>query len=61
VVKRDETIVGKARIGIRDGRVEVRAEGDRRIDLLRAACSAIWNSGLPIYALEVPERLYIAR
>jgi glycerol-1-phosphatase len=61
VVKRDETIVGKARVGIRDGRVEVRSEGDRRIDLLRAACAAIWDSGVPIYALEVPERLYSAR
>jgi glycerol-1-phosphatase len=61
VVKRDETIVGKARVGIRDGRVEVRADGDRRIDLLRAACAAIWGSGLPIYALDVPERLYSTR
>ena len=61
VVKRDETIVGKARVGIRDGRVEVRAEGERRIDLLRAACAAIWGSGLPIYALDVPERLYSTR
>lgn len=60
VVKRDETIVGGARVGIRDGRVEIRADG-RRIDLLRAACAAIWGSGRPIYALDVPSRLYSAR
>jgi glycerol 3-phosphatase-2 len=61
VVRRDETIVGKSVIRIREGRVEVRAEGERPIDLLRAACAAIWGSGVPIYALDVPERLYSAR
>ncbi|MCU1438123.1 MAG: Haloacid dehalogenase [Naasia sp.] len=61
VLKRDETIVGRARVAIRSGRVEILADGDRRIDLLRAACAAIWGSGLPIYALDVPERLYTSR
>ncbi|CAN5482325.1 HAD hydrolase-like protein [soil metagenome] len=28
------------------------------IDLVRAGCAAIWNSGLAIYALEVPAELY---
>ena len=40
---------------------EILADGDRRIDMLRAACAAIWGSGLPIYALDVPERLYTSR
>lgn len=52
------TRAGAARVAIRNGRVEVEAEGDRPIDLLRAACGAIWGSGTPIYALDVPERLY---
>lgn len=38
--------------------VEIVAEGDSEIDLLRAGCAAIWNSGRAIYALDVPERLY---
>ncbi|HEY8588985.1 MAG TPA: HAD-IIA family hydrolase [Naasia sp.] len=61
VVKGDETIVAGARVAIREGRVEIRSEGSRRIDLLRAACAAIWGSGMPIYALDVPTRLYSSR
>lgn len=56
--KRGVTTVGKARVAIRSGRVEIDAEGGRSIDLLRAACAAIWESGKPIYALDVPEKLY---
>jgi hypothetical protein len=33
-------------------------EGSDPLNLLRAACRAIWDSGLAIYALDVPERLY---
>jgi hypothetical protein len=29
------------------------------VDLLRAACEAIWGSGRAIYGLDVPERLYV--
>ncbi|HEY0248218.1 MAG TPA: HAD-IIA family hydrolase [Gryllotalpicola sp.] len=52
------TVVGDAAVRIDGTRVEVAREGDGAIDLLRAACRAIWDSGLAIYALDVPERLY---
>ena len=58
ITKADVTTVAGARIRVSDGRVQILADGDRAIDLLRAACAAIWRSGLPIYALDVPPRLY---
>ena len=43
----------------RDGEnLTVDAVGSRQIDLLRAGCAAIWNSGVAIYGLRVPEALY---
>lgn len=51
-------VVGDAAVRINGTTVEVAREGDGKIDLLRAACRAIWDSGLAIYALDVPERLY---
>ncbi len=56
--RKDVTAVGKARVALRDSRLEVLDEGDRRIDLLRAACAAVWNSGLAIYGLDIPSRIY---
>ena len=54
--KGDVTGVGEAKVRIAGARVEiVKGVGT---DLLRAACAAIWASGTPIYALEVPESLY---
>ncbi|MEV1130805.1 HAD-IIA family hydrolase [Agromyces sp. NPDC049794] len=50
--------VGAARVRIDGNRVVVVADGDGGLDLLRAACAAIWSSGTPIHALEVPPRLY---
>jgi HAD superfamily hydrolase (TIGR01450 family) len=50
--------VRDATVAIEGNQVRVVSEGSNRIDLLRAACTAIWNSGRAIYALEVPERLY---
>ena len=38
--------------------ITVAEAGSRSIDLLRAGCAAIWDSGMPIYALEVPPQLY---
>lgn len=38
--------------------VEILAEGDSQIDLLRAGAAAIWASGTPVFVLRVPERLY---
>ncbi|MGN6427228.1 MAG: HAD-IIA family hydrolase [Leifsonia sp.] len=49
--------VGGSTVAIEGNDVRILAEGDE-LDLLRAACAAIWNSGRAIYGLEVPERLY---
>ena len=53
--------VGGATVRIRGNDVEIVAEGDAGINLLRAACASIWKSGRPIYGLNVPERLYLER
>lgn len=50
--------VGRARVRMNANVVEIVDEGDAPIDLLRAGCAAIWSSGLAIYGLRVPERLY---
>ena len=52
------TVAG-ATVRLRGADVEVVAEGDGAINLLRAACAVIWASGRPIYGLNVPERLYL--
>ncbi|TFB94280.1 HAD-IIA family hydrolase [Cryobacterium sp. HLT2-28] len=51
--------VDGATVRLRGADVEVVAEGDGAINLLRAACAVIWASGRPIYGLNVPERLYL--
>lgn len=53
----DRTTVRSASIAIRGQRVEIISEGTPT-DLLRAGCAAIWGSGQPIYALDVPSALY---
>ena len=53
--------VNGATVRIRGAEVEIVAEGDGAINLLRAACAVIWKSGRPIYGLNVPERLYQGR
>jgi HAD superfamily hydrolase (TIGR01450 family) len=50
--------VGAATVAIEGDDVRVLSEGGDRLDLLRAACAAIWDSGRAIYGLEVPEQLY---
>ncbi len=50
--------VGAARVRVEGNRVEIVADGDGGLDLLRAACAAIWSSGTAIHALDVPARLY---
>lgn len=54
----DVARVGSARVRLAGHRVEIVDEGDREIDLLRAACAAIWKSGVAIHVLDVPTRLY---
>ncbi|WP_217184394.1 HAD-IIA family hydrolase [Streptomyces sp. AC495_CC817] len=50
--------VSGAGVRVRGGDVEIIAEGDEQIDLLRAGAAAIWASGTPVFVLRVPERLY---
>ncbi|GIT81418.1 haloacid dehalogenase [Leifsonia sp. LS1] len=58
-VARDGAVtVGDATVAVEGNDVRIRAEGTDELNLLRAACAAIWNSGRAIYGLEVPERLY---
>ncbi|MFF2273955.1 HAD-IIA family hydrolase [Agromyces sp. NPDC058136] len=47
-----------AKVQLAGNRVEIVAEGDGGLDLLRAACAVIWESGTAIHALDVPTRLY---
>jgi len=51
-----DTMVGEARVRRTGQRLTI--ESGSGIDLLRAGSAAIWNSGLAIYALEVPPELY---
>jgi len=54
----DTVRVRRAKVRLDGSRVVIAAEGDDELDLLRAACAAIWESGRAIHALQVPERLY---
>lgn len=51
--------VGASRVRMDGHIVEIVREGDDPLDLLRAGCRAIWDSGLAIYGLKVPDRLLI--
>lgn len=52
--------VGTSAVRRAGNRVTVAREGDRSIDLLRAAAATIWQSPTPIYGLEVDPALYSA-
>ena len=58
VVKGDVTTVGRASIRVDGPDLRILSEGDRPIDLVRAATAAIWATGRAIYGFRVPERLY---
>lgn len=49
--------VGSAQVVLEGVRLRIVSKSHSRIDLLRAACAAIWNSDKLIYALELPESL----
>ena len=49
--------VGSARVVLDGVRLQIKSSSHTRIDLIRAACAAIWNSDKLIYALELPESL----
>jgi glycerol 3-phosphatase-2 len=50
--------VGGATVSLNGSTVSVVRSGSKPIDLLRAATTLIWGSGLPIYGLDVPAELY---
>ncbi|MCA1307955.1 HAD-IIA family hydrolase [Microbacterium sp. 2216-1] len=50
--------VNGASVRVVDADVQILAEGQTQIDLLRAGAAAIWATGRAIYAFRVPERLY---
>jgi HAD superfamily hydrolase (TIGR01450 family) len=54
--KRDGHAVGDALVRVRGGEVEILHEG-ARIDMVRAACAAVWESGTSAYALRIPDVL----
>lgn len=59
-VSADGTVkVGRAKVRMDGHVVNVLAEGDDPLNLLRAGCEAIWRSGLAIYGLKVPDVLLI--
>ncbi|TFD71043.1 HAD-IIA family hydrolase [Cryobacterium gelidum] len=53
--------VNGASVRITGNDVQIIKDGDGGINLLRAACAAIYRSGRAIYGLNVPERLYLAQ
>lgn len=57
LLKDDTARVGRSKVRMQGHIVQVVAEGDDPLDLLRAGCAAIWASGLAIYGLKVPEVL----
>ncbi|WP_353988820.1 HAD-IIA family hydrolase [Ruicaihuangia caeni] len=50
--------VGAASVIMRRNRVEVLADDGEPIDLLRAASRAIWETGLAIYGIDVPDAVF---
>jgi glycerol-1-phosphatase len=58
VVEGARTSVGRATVEIDGADLRIVREGDRPIDLVRAAAAAIWDSGRAIFGFRMPERLY---
>jgi HAD superfamily hydrolase (TIGR01450 family) len=56
VRKREGFAVGSAWVRVRGGEVEIAREG-HPLDLIRAACAAVWGSGTSAYALRIPDVL----
>ncbi|KAB1643871.1 HAD-IIA family hydrolase [Gulosibacter chungangensis] len=50
--------VGAERCVLNGIDLQIKSKGKDKLNLLRAACAAIWNSDKLIYALQIPEQLY---
>ncbi len=59
--KNGSVTVRGARVRKQGMEIVIEREGDNELDLLRAACQVIWDSGLAIYGFNVPERLYVKK
>jgi glycerol 3-phosphatase-2 len=59
--KNGSVTVRSARVRKQGMEIVIEREGDNELDLLRAACQVIWDSGLAIYGFNVPERLYVKK
>lgn len=53
-----DSIVGSSVVRLAGNTVRMVERGDVPVDLLRAGCAAIWNSGLSIHALDVDPALH---
>lgn len=51
--------VGGAEVILEGPDLRIRRRGAAEVDLLRAACTAIWESGKRVYALRIPEELLL--
>ncbi|WES65763.1 HAD-IIA family hydrolase [Microbacter sp. GSS18] len=58
VVKDGVVSVRAASVRIDGPDIVIVSEGERQIDLLRAAAAAIWQTGRAIFGFRVPEKLY---
>ncbi|GAA1467924.1 HAD-IIA family hydrolase [Microbacterium thalassium] len=58
VVSDGVTSVRGAAVRIDGPDITIVSEGERQIDLLRAAAAAIWQTGRAIFGFRVPEKLY---
>ncbi|KAA9143566.1 HAD-IIA family hydrolase [Microbacterium lushaniae] len=58
LVRGERTTVGRSVVEIDGPDLRIVDEGDRQIDLVRAATAAVWSSGRAIFGFRVPERLY---
>jgi len=59
VTNKDGSItVGEATVRKEGMDLVIVSRGDNKLDLLRAACQVIWDSGLAIFGFTVPEELY---
>jgi HAD superfamily hydrolase (TIGR01450 family) len=55
---RSTATVRDAVVRLRGNDVEVVAPGTSKVDLLRAGCAVVWESGRPIYGLNVADEIY---
>ncbi|MFG6501724.1 HAD-IIA family hydrolase [Microbacterium sp. P05] len=58
LTKGTRTTVGGAVVEVDGADLRIITAGDRPIDLVRAGCAAVWDSGRAIFGFRVPDRLY---